>query len=92
MNLRMTGHAKEPRLIRLTAPVTIEGPIVKPKLGVEASGAIAQGGVAAALGALVAPLAAVLPFVDLGLAEDASCGALIAQAGRQGAPVAKPRT
>ena len=92
MNLRMTGHAKEARLIRLTAPVTIEGPIVKPRLGVEASGAMAQGGVAAALGALVAPLAAVLPFVDLGLAEDASCGALIAQAGRQGAPVAKPRT
>lgn len=92
INLRMTGQAKEARLIRLTAPVTIEGPIVKPRLGVEASGAMAQGGVAAALGALVAPLAAVLPFVDLGLAEDASCGALIAQAGRQGAPVAKPRT
>lgn len=92
MSLRITGQAKEPRLIRLTAPVTVNGPIVQPKFGVEASGALAQGGAAAALGALVAPLAAVLPFVDLGLAEDAACGSLIAQAGRQGAPVAKPRT
>ena len=38
---------------------------------------------------MVTPLAAVLPFVDLGLAKDAACGALIAQAGKQGAPVGK---
>jgi hypothetical protein len=48
---------------------------------------VAQGGLAAVLGALINPLAALLPFVDPGLAEDADCGALIAQAGRQGAAV-----
>jgi len=33
----------------------------------------------AGLAALLSPLAAVLPFVDAGLAEDADCGALLAQ-------------
>jgi hypothetical protein len=35
---------------------------------------------APALGALLSPIAALLPFVDPGLAEDANCGALIASA------------
>ena len=34
----------------------------------------------AALGALINPLVALLPFVDPGLAEDANCGALISSA------------
>lgn len=87
MAFRIQGHPKEARLIRLMAPITIQGPIKSPKLGVEAGAAIAQGGFAAALATAVAPLAAILPFVDLGLAEDAACGALIAEAGKQGAPV-----
>ena len=89
LDLRITGHPKQARLIRLMAPVTIRGPISSPKFGVEPGRAIAQGGIAAALATLVTPLAAVLPFVDLGLAKDASCGALIAEAGKQGAPIAK---
>jgi uncharacterized protein involved in outer membrane biogenesis len=87
LDLRIEGHPKKFRLVRLTAPITIKGPIVAPKVGVEASRAVAQGGAAALLATVAAPLAVVLPFVDLGLAKDAACGALIAEAGRQGAPV-----
>jgi uncharacterized protein involved in outer membrane biogenesis len=90
LDLRISGRPKRPQLIRVMAPVTVQGPIVQPKIGVETSNVVAQGGIAAALGALVSPLAAVLPFVDLGEADDAACGALIAQAGRQGAPVQGP--
>lgn len=89
MSFRIEGQPKKAQLIRLMAPVTVSGPIVQPKVGVEAGKAIAQGGVAAALGALVTPVAAILPFIDLGLAKDAACGSMIAQAGRQGAPVGK---
>jgi hypothetical protein len=39
------------------------------------------------LATVASPLAAILPFVDAGLARDAACGALIAEAGRKGAPV-----
>ena len=87
MNLLIDGETKKPRILRLWAPITVQGQIRSPKLGVKPTPLIAQGGIAAALGALINPIAALLPFVDPGLAEDADCGALIGQAGRQGAAV-----
>ena len=86
IDFRIAGHAKEPRLIRVIAPITVKGAIKSPKIGVEAGTAVAQGGIAALLTTLT-PLAVILPFVDLGLAKDAACGSLIANAGREGAPV-----
>jgi hypothetical protein len=49
-------------------------------VGIEGGAVAGQVGLAAALGALISPLAALLPFVDPGLAEDANCGALISSA------------
>ncbi|MDP3489522.1 MAG: AsmA family protein [Phenylobacterium sp.] len=86
IDFRLDGEPKEPRLIRLMAPVTVSGPMLSPEVGVEAAGAIVQGGLAVALGVVAAPLAALLPFIDPGLAEDAACGALISEARRAGAP------
>jgi AsmA family protein len=80
--LKLKGHPKKAQLIRLKAPVTLDGPIRQPKLGIKTGGAVAQGGLGLALGSLLSPLAALLPFVDPGLAKDANCQALIA-----GAPV-----
>jgi uncharacterized protein involved in outer membrane biogenesis len=78
LNLRLQGQPKEPRLIRIAAPITIGGHLRSPSLGVEAGPIAGQGGIAAAIGALVAPIAAILPFVDPGLAEDANCQQLMA--------------
>ncbi|MGZ9098803.1 MAG: AsmA family protein [Brevundimonas sp.] len=80
MNLRIDGETKEPRLIRLWSPITVRGPLAAPKVGIEGGAVAGQVGLAAALGALINPLAALLPFVDPGLAEDANCGALISAA------------
>jgi AsmA family protein len=77
-DLRIQGEPKEARLIRLAAPITVEGRWRSPEIGVEAGAAAGQGGIAAALASLVAPIAGLLPFVDLGLAEDANCAALLA--------------
>jgi uncharacterized protein involved in outer membrane biogenesis len=87
LDFRIQGQPKEARLIRLTAPITLKGPVVSPKVGIETGKALAQGGIAAALATAVAPLAVILPFIDLGLAKDAACGALITEAGREGVPV-----
>ena len=91
LNLVLKGNPKKFRLVSLNAPVTIQGPIRSPKLGVQPGGAIAQGGIAAALGALVSPLAAILPFVDPGLAKDANCAALTGDAAAKGAPARAAR-
>jgi uncharacterized protein involved in outer membrane biogenesis len=77
-DLRIEGDPKEARLISVSAPITLEGRWRSPDIGVEAGEAVGQGGFAAALASLVAPIAGVLPFVDLGLAEDANCAALLA--------------
>ena len=80
MNLRIDGETKKPRLLRVWAPITIKGPLAAPRLGVDASAVATQGGLVGALATLVNPVAALLGFIDPGLAEDADCGALIAGA------------
>jgi AsmA family protein len=80
MNLRIDGETKQPRLIRLWAPITVRGALTAPTVGVDTGSVVEQAGVGAVLGALINPLVALLPFVDPGLAEDANCGALISSA------------
>ena len=91
VDVRLEGHPKQLRLLRVMAPVTIRGNLRHPEVGVELTKAAAQGGIAIALGALLSPLVAVLPFVDPGLANDADCGALLAQAAQKGAKEASPK-
>lgn len=80
MNLRIDGETKEARLIRLWAPILVQGPLMSPKVSVEGGEVAAQVGLGAVIGALVNPFAALVAFVDPGLAEDANCGALISSA------------
>ena len=87
LDLKAQGHPKKFQLVRARVPVTAGGSLLHPKLGVQPGAAIAQGGTAVALGTFLTPLAAILPFIDPGLAKDANCAGLVAQAGQQGAPV-----
>nr|WP_295111713.1 AsmA family protein [uncultured Caulobacter sp.] len=92
IDFRIAGDSKKPRLVRLFVPITIKGPIMAPKPGLDASQAVGQGGIAAALGSLVNPLAALLPFVTTGEAKDADCAGLVSEARQQGAPVKVTQT
>ncbi|WP_372785482.1 AsmA family protein [Phenylobacterium sp.] len=83
---KVRGHPKKFQLVRLLVPVTVSGPMLAPKVGVEKGRAFAQGGAAVALGALLSPVAVLLPFVDAGLAKDANCAALLAQGAAPAAP------
>jgi len=80
INLRIDGETKEPRLIRLWAPILVQGPLTGPKVDLDRGAVAAQLGVGGILGALVNPFAALAAFVDPGLADDANCGALISSA------------
>ena len=76
MNLEIDGESKKPRLLRVWAPITVGGTLRRPDLGVKTSEVVKQGGLAAVLGAVIHPLAALLPFLEPGGAEDANCYAL----------------
>jgi uncharacterized protein involved in outer membrane biogenesis len=91
MDLELKGKPKKFRLVRLIAPLTVQGTLSHPKFGVEPGGAIAQAGIGAALGAVLSPLAAILPFVSPGLEKDANCVALFSQARQSYAPVPAPK-
>lgn len=88
--LQVKGEPKEFRIGRIHAPITVSGPMESPNIGIKATDALGQGGIAAALG-LINPFAAILAFVDPGLADDANCAALTKGAAKGGAPV-KPAT
>ena len=86
LDLTLQGKPKHFQFLRLRAPITVKGPWQHPSLGVEAGAAAEQGGIAAALG-IINPFAAILAFVDPGLAKDADCAPLLASAKAKGAPV-----
>jgi uncharacterized protein involved in outer membrane biogenesis len=91
LDLKIQGRPKKLSVARLRTPIEIQGTFADPSVGVDAGRLAAQGGVAAALGSVLSPLAAILAFVDPGLAKDANCSTLLAEAGARGAPT-KTRT
>jgi uncharacterized protein involved in outer membrane biogenesis len=86
VNLTLQGNPKSFQLFRLRAPITLSGKLESPRLGVDARPAIAQAAIGVGLGA-VNPFAAILAFVDPGMAKNADCAAALTTAKTQGAPV-----
>ncbi|MEO8925581.1 MAG: AsmA family protein [Caulobacteraceae bacterium] len=76
INLKLDGKPKKFRLVRIAAPITIKGPLIAPKFGVEIGKAAGQVMISGVLAAFVSPLALILPFVNPGLAKNADCAAL----------------
>ena len=89
MNLAFAGRPKKFRLIRIGAPITVKGSLEQPKIGVDVAKAAPQAVASVALGALVTPVAAILPLIGPGLAKDADCASLISQAQVRGAPTGR---
>ncbi len=68
----------------LPAPIDIRGPLKGPGILPDPAALAARGGVAAALGVLLTPLAALLPTIQLGLGKDTDCTRTVAAVGEQG--------
>jgi uncharacterized protein involved in outer membrane biogenesis len=80
LNLSIQGDPKKLRLVRLHTPIEVGGTLAKPSVGLQPQKGVLQAGAATALGALLTPVAAVLAFIDPGLAKNADCATLLAQA------------
>ena len=80
LDLSLRGQPKKMRILRLRTPILVRGTLLQPKIGVQPGKLAAQTGGAVALGVLLTPVAALLAFVDGGLANDANCAALTGQA------------
>jgi uncharacterized protein involved in outer membrane biogenesis len=87
LDIAIRGQPKSWRLVRLRSPVLVRGTLAHPSIQIEARNFALQTGEAVALGVVLTPLAAVLAFVDPGLAKDANCAALIAEAKADGVRV-----
>lgn len=72
-------HTKPKRLglASLRAPINIGGTFAAPRIRPDWDRLAVKGGAAVALAALVGPLAALLPTVEMGLGEDNDCKALV---------------
>ena len=90
LHLEIKGEPKKIRLTRLRTPIEVKGHLLKPSVGIDIGSTAKQGAIAAALGAIATPIAAVLAFVDPGLAKDQNCAALLAEAEHKGPPPPKP--
>jgi uncharacterized protein involved in outer membrane biogenesis len=90
LNLQIKGRPKKFELLRISAPITVKGTFVQPKVGVDIVKAAPQAILSIATGIFAAPLAAILPFVSPGLAKNADCAALTVEAADKGAPVKAP--
>jgi len=76
VDMQLSGHPKKLTFFRLRAPISVSGPINKPNVGIVSGAIPVQAGAAVALGIVATPFAAILPFIDPGLAKDANCAEL----------------
>jgi uncharacterized protein involved in outer membrane biogenesis len=79
IKVELRGKPKQIRFVRLKTPIEVGGTLAHPSIGVEPGHLATQAGVAAALGVALTPAAALLAFVDGGLAKDANCAAVTSQ-------------
>jgi AsmA family protein len=84
LNIELRGQPKEARLVRIRSPIDIHGTLAHPDVGLKPGPLVSQTGAAVALGTLLTPVAALLAFVDKGLAKDANCAAVIGHANATG--------
>jgi uncharacterized protein involved in outer membrane biogenesis len=90
MNMTMRPETKALRIFSLRAPLHLRGTFSDPSVGVDKGVIALKAGGAAALAAVAAPVAALLPLINAGPGQDAGCGQLLAAARVK--PVAPPPT
>lgn len=87
LNLTIKPETKGLRIVSLRAPLYVTGEFANPKVGVDTGVLALKAGSAVAL-AVVAPVTALLPLINVGTAEENKCASLLKEA--RSKPVAPP--
>ena len=82
--VKVTPLPKDRSPLTLRVPFTVQGSFADPSVKPEMGKLLARGGGALLLGALVNPLAALIPLIETGPGEDSDCSALMARARGEG--------
>lgn len=89
IDYRIHTEPKRMNVGSLSAPIDIKGPLRTPGILPDPGALAVRGGIAAVLGTLLTPLAALIPTIQLGLGEDNDCVAMIREL-QAAPPAAKP--
>jgi uncharacterized protein involved in outer membrane biogenesis len=82
LDAKVEGNPKDFSLLSAHTPITVGGTLKNPSIGLDPKGLALRSTSAVALGVFLSPLAAIIPFIELGLGKDSDCGELIQHARR----------
>lgn len=83
LDLTLIPLPKDMSILSARAPLRVSGTFKKPEFAPDKGVLAARGGAAVILGALVNPLAALLPLIETGPGKDSDCASLVALATRK---------
>lgn len=83
--VKLDAQPKDPSILSVQGPIVIGGTMKNPSIGLDPIESGGRGAMAAVLGTVLTPLAAIIPFIETGLGKDSNCSALIAHAQESGA-------
>jgi uncharacterized protein involved in outer membrane biogenesis len=86
---RLEPSPKDVSVLSLRAPINLGGTLANPSAKPDMAVAGGKAAAAIGLGALLGPLAALIPTIELGLGKDSDCAGLIADVQKKGGPKAK---
>lgn len=86
VNLRLKASPKDPSILSARVPVNISGQLKSPTVMPDRTRLALKGGASVVLGVLLTPVAALIPWIELGLGDDSACHAMIDEAKADDAP------
>ncbi|BBL77389.1 AsmA family protein [Methylomagnum ishizawai] len=90
LHLRFLAHPKDVSVFSARTPVVVDGTLKRPSGHPEVLPLAARAAASVALGAVLTPAAAILPWVELGLGQDSPCRSLLTAA-EKAEPPARPK-
>jgi len=79
---RLDAKPKDSSIFSAQIPITLSGQLKSPAVGLDNKRVGKKGAAAAILSGILAPFAAIIPFIEIGDAKNADCRALINEAGK----------